>query len=62
MGGQGEFNDFCFVCIISPTQINFSVYNELALGGQGGQGDKGLFTNKCLTFSDRKSEPNPIIQ
>jgi len=31
MGAQGEFNDFSFVCIISPTQINFSIYNELAL-------------------------------
>jgi hypothetical protein len=48
MGGQGdkgtrgqgeerEFNDFSIVCIISPTQINFSVYNELALGEQGGE-------------------------
>jgi len=30
-GEEREFNDFSFVCVISTTQINFSIYNELAL-------------------------------
>jgi len=31
-GGKEMPKDFSFVCVISATQINFSVDNELALG------------------------------